>query len=60
MRDRDRLISKFLNFKLAKGSFKHSRVYKQCQLILLKDGMKTKSSIFLKQKKEFEIARNSI
>ena len=60
MCDPGRLTSKFLNFKPANGSFKHSRVYKQCQLILLKDGMKTKSSIISKQKKEFELARNSI
>ena len=53
------LTTKFLNFKLASSSLKHSRTYKQCQL-LLKEEIKTKSSIISKQKKDFEIVRNSI
>ena len=54
------LTHKFLNFKLANSSLKHSRTYKQCQLMLLKEEIKTKSSIISKQRKDFEIARNSI
>ena len=54
------LTPKFLNFKLASSSLKHSRTYKQCQLMLLKEEIKTKSSIISKQKKDFEIVRNSI
>ena len=52
------LTPKFLNFKLARSSLKHSRTYKQCQLMLLKEEIKTKSSIISKQKKDFEIVRN--
>ena len=51
------LTSKFRNFKLANSSLKH---YKQCQSMLLKEEIKAKSSITLKQKKEFEMVRNSI
>ena len=54
------LTPKFLNFKLANSSLKHSRTYKQCQLMLLKEEIKTKSSIISKQKKVFEFVRNSI
>ena len=54
------LTPKFLNFKLASSSLRHSRTYKQCQLMLLKEEIKTKSSIISKQKKDFEIVRNSI
>ena len=36
------LTPKFLNFKLASSSLKHSRTYKQCQLMLLKEEIKTK------------------
>ena len=54
------LTPKFLNFKLANSSLKPSRTYKQCQSILLKEEIKTKSSIIWKQKKEFEILWNSI
>ena len=56
----ERLTPKLLNFKLANSSLKHSRTYKQCQLMLLKEEIKTKSSIISKQKKDFEIVRNSI
>ena len=54
------LTHKFLNFKLANSSLKHSRTYKHCQLMFLKEEIKTKSSIISKQKKDFEIVRNSI
>ena len=54
------LTPKFLNFKLANSGLKHSRTYKQCQSMLLKEDIKSKSSIISKQKKEFEIVRNSI
>ena len=54
------LTPKFLNFKLANSSLKYSKTYKQCQLMLLKEEIKTKSSIISKQKKDFEIVRNSI
>ena len=54
------LTPKFFNFKLASSSLKHSRTYKQCQLMLLKEEIKTKSSIISKQKKDFEIVRDSI
>ena len=54
------LTPKFLNFKLASSSLKHSRTYKQCQLMLLKEEIKTKSTIISKQKKDLEIVRNSI
>ena len=47
------LTPKFLNFKLASSSLKHSRTYKQCQLMLLKEEIKTKSSIISKQKERF-------
>ena len=56
----DGLTPKFLNFKLANSSLKHSRTYKQCQLRLLKEEIKTKSSIISKQKKKIETVRNSI
>ena len=42
MRDRDILISKFIIFKLANGSFKHSKTCKQYQSVLLKDEIKAK------------------
>ena len=54
------LTPKFLNLKLANSSIKHSRTYKQCQLMLLKEEIKKKSSIISKQKKDFQIVRNSI
>ena len=43
----DGLTPKFLNFKLANSSLKHSRTYKQCQLMLLKENIKTKSIIII-------------
>ena len=54
------LTPKFLNFKLANSSLKYSKTYKQCQLMLLKEEIKTKSSIISKQKKDFEIVMNKI
>ena len=54
------ITPRFLNFKLANSSLKHSRRYKQFQSMLLKEDIKTKSSIVSKQKKEFEIVKNSI
>ena len=54
------LTPKFLDFKLANSSLKHSRTYKQCQLMLLKEEIKTKTSIISKQEKDFGIVRNSI
>ena len=56
----DGVTPKFLNFKLENSSLKDSRTYKQCQLMLLKEEIKTKSRIISKQKKDFEIVRNSI
>ena len=56
----DRLTPKFFNFKQADGSLEHSKTYKKCQSMLLKEEIKTKSGINLKQEKEFEIVRNSI
>ena len=54
------LTPKFLNFKLANSSLKHSRTCKQHQSMLLKEEIKTKRSIISKQKKDFEIVRNKI
>ena len=51
----DGLTPKFLNFKLANSSLKHSRTYKQCQSMLLKEEIKTKSSIISKQKKNLRL-----
>ena len=46
------LTPKFLDFKLPSSSLTHSRIYKQCHLMLLKEEIKTKSSIISKQKKD--------
>ena len=51
--DQEGLTPKFPNFKLASSSLKRSRTYKQCQMMLLKEEIKTKSSIISKQKKRF-------
>ena len=56
----DGLTPKFLNFKLANSSLKHSKTYKQCQSMLFKEEIKTKRSIISKQKKALETVRNSI
>ena len=48
----DGLTPKFLNFKLANSSLKHSKTCKQYQLMLLKEEIKTKRSIISKQKKK--------
>ena len=52
------LTSNFLNFRLASSSLKHSKTYKQCQFMLLKEESQSKSSIISKQEKDFEIVRN--
>ena len=48
----DGLTPKFLNFKLANSSLKHSKTCKQYQLMLLKEEIKMKRSIISKQKKK--------
>ena len=52
MCQQDGLTPKFLNFKLANSSLKHSKTCKQYQLMLLKEEIKTKRSIISKQKKK--------
>ena len=54
------LTPKFLNFKLANSNLKHSRTYRQYQATSLKEKIKMKSSIILKQKKESGTIRNGI
>ena len=51
MYHQDGLTPKFINFKPANISLKHSRTCKHFQSMLLKEEIKTKSSIISKQKK---------
>ena len=46
------LIPNILNFKVANGSLRFSRTYKQCQQLLLKQEIKEKVSIYHFQTKE--------
>ena len=46
-----------MNMIIANVSLQDSRTYKHCQSMLLKEEIKKKRSIILKQKKEFEIVR---
>ena len=54
------LTPKFLNFKLANRNLRYSNSYKQCQSLLLKEEIKNKVSIFVRQRKEFDKVKSAI
>ena len=54
------LTPKIVNFKLANNNLCYLSSYKQCQSLLLKEEIKSKVSILVRQKKEFDKVKSAI
>ena len=54
------LTPNFLSFKLANSNLRYSNSHKQCQSLLLKEEIKSKVCILVRQKKEFDKVKSAI
>ena len=56
----NKMVPKFLNFKLPNNNLRFSKTYKQCQLQLLQQEIRNKTAIIIRQRKELESLRINI